>query len=224
MPIHMVPGHEAGAYLGVQISPAKGILTPPLRTLVKDMVERIARAALKHSQKVSRDSDEEWTHLSSREVDPSSLGTRTRGLIQEDRRGFWGTRFEGGSFVYTPASRPLLLQSLPHQLLQPFLSLRPPHNHHATPATPAPDILLHYAIALFYHQHLSLRKNVNSKGERWKGPYQVLVVTRTAVKVEGKPEWVHATRRLVPTSGESPQQAYGYASHPWLWLRIHRRA
>ncbi|GLD71006.1 uncharacterized protein AKAME5_002232600 [Lates japonicus] len=55
--------------------------------------------------KVSRDSDEEWTHLSSREVDPSSLGTRTRGLIQEDRRGFWGTRFEGGSFVYTPASR-----------------------------------------------------------------------------------------------------------------------
>uniref|UniRef100_A0A4W6FV19 ribonuclease H n=1 Tax=Lates calcarifer TaxID=8187 RepID=A0A4W6FV19_LATCA len=51
-PIHMVPGHEAVTYLGVQISPAKGILTPPLRTLVKDMVARITRAELKPSQKV----------------------------------------------------------------------------------------------------------------------------------------------------------------------------
>lgn len=29
---------------------------------------------------------------------------------------------------------------------------------------------------------------------RWKGPFQVLLVTRTAVKVQGKPGWIHAMR------------------------------
>eukprot|EP00061_Rhincodon_typus_P002747 g18354.t1 len=28
---------------------------------------------------------------------------------------------------------------------------------------------------------------------RWKGPYQVPLTNRTAVKVQGKPDWIHGT-------------------------------
>lgn len=43
----------------------------------------------------------------------------------------------------------------------------------------------------------SLEKDVLSP--RWKGPFQVLIVTRTALKVQGRTEWIHASRcRLSP--------------------------
>lgn len=43
----------------------------------------------------------------------------------------------------------------------------------------------------------SLEKDALSP--RWKGPFQVLIVTRTALRVQGRPEWIHATRcRLSP--------------------------
>lgn len=54
----------------------------------------------------------------------------------------------------------------------------------------------------------SLEKN--SLSPRWKGPYQVLLVTRTALKVEGKAEWIHATRcRLAPPGAREDGQVNG---------------
>uniref|UniRef100_A0A8C5B974 Murine leukemia virus integrase C-terminal domain-containing protein n=1 Tax=Gadus morhua TaxID=8049 RepID=A0A8C5B974_GADMO len=36
--------------------------------------------------------------------------------------------------------------------------------------------------------------NPNVLLPRWQGPIQVLLTTRTAVKLQGKPEWIHASR------------------------------
>lgn len=49
-----------------------------------------------------------------------------------------------------------------------------------------------------------------SLSPRWKGPFQVLVVTRTALKVEGRAEWVHASRcRMGPPTPSKEGQDQG---------------
>ena len=49
-----------------------------------------------------------------------------------------------------------------------------------------------------------------SLSPRWSGPCQVLLTTRTAVKVEGKAEWIHATRcRLAPPTTGDGEQSQG---------------
>ncbi|XP_053170461.1 uncharacterized protein LOC128354223 [Scomber japonicus] len=61
------------------------------------------------------------------------------------------------------------------------------------------------------------------RSQWWKGPYQVLLTTRTALKVEGKAEWIHATRYL-RAMGVQPDQAFDYTAghhsppHPPLCL------
>ncbi|XP_039670260.1 uncharacterized protein LOC120567362 isoform X2 [Perca fluviatilis] len=47
------------------------------------------------------------------------------------------------------------------------------------------------------------RKNWQSR--RWEGPFQILLVTHTAVKVAERSTWVHATHcKQVPDPGEVP--------------------
>ncbi|GLD47517.1 uncharacterized protein AKAME5_000168000 [Lates japonicus] len=108
MPIHMVPGHEAGAYLGVQISPAKETLM--------------------------RRTDEEWTHLSSREVDPSIVelqslqpGDQDQGPHSGGQKGVLGDQQaptglrEAALYPHLPQEvDPHLVESLAHMLSMGF--------------------------------------------------------------------------------------------------------
>uniref|UniRef100_A0A8C5CR13 Murine leukemia virus integrase C-terminal domain-containing protein n=1 Tax=Gadus morhua TaxID=8049 RepID=A0A8C5CR13_GADMO len=49
--------------------------------------------------------------------------------------------------------------------------------------------------------------NPNVLLPRWQGPTQVLLTTRTAVKLQGKPEWIHASRcRPAPPEEESTNE------------------
>lgn len=50
------------------------------------------------------------------------------------------------------------------------------------------------------------RKNWRAK--RWRGPYQVLLITHTAVKVGERAMWVHANhcRRVPPISEEQQEE------------------
>lgn len=57
---------------------------------------------------------------------------------------------------------------------------------------------------------------------RYKGSYQVLLTTRTVLKVEGKPEWIHASRcRRVsstqPCSSSLPQTELPSSSRMMTW-------
>uniref|UniRef100_A0A8C5CYF6 Murine leukemia virus integrase C-terminal domain-containing protein n=1 Tax=Gadus morhua TaxID=8049 RepID=A0A8C5CYF6_GADMO len=52
--------------------------------------------------------------------------------------------------------------------------------------------------------------NPNFLLPRWQGPIQVLLTTRTAVKLQGKPEWIHASRsRPGPPEEESTNASDG---------------
>ncbi|KAK5916341.1 hypothetical protein CgunFtcFv8_011334 [Champsocephalus gunnari] len=48
-------------------------------------------------------------------------------------------------------------------------------------------------------------RSKNWKSNRWQGPYQVLLVTQTAVKVAERATWVHASHCKVVVTGKEKQ-------------------
>uniref|UniRef100_A0A8C5D0Q2 Murine leukemia virus integrase C-terminal domain-containing protein n=1 Tax=Gadus morhua TaxID=8049 RepID=A0A8C5D0Q2_GADMO len=64
----------------------------------------------------------------------------------------------------------------------------------------------------FYHSDMIMLKSLNPNVllPRWQGPTQVLLTTRTTVKLQGKPEWIHASRcRPAPPEEESTNASNG---------------
>ncbi len=51
-PIHLIKEHEAEKYLGVSINPWKGIVKPPLRSMVRDMLAKLSGVPLKSFQRL----------------------------------------------------------------------------------------------------------------------------------------------------------------------------
>ncbi|KAL6088417.1 hypothetical protein STEG23_017261 [Scotinomys teguina] len=57
---------------------------------------------------------------------------------------------------------------------------------------------------------------------RWKGPYQILLTTPTAVKVDGITTWIHASHLKPAPAPDDHHWTVEQTDNP-LKLRIHRR-
>ena len=58
---------------------------------------------------------------------------------------------------------------------------------------PEPTVEKHYSIQPGDWVHIKVFKRKNALKARWTGTHQVLLVTHTAVKCEGKQSWIHAS-------------------------------